>query len=82
MQGQKRIRLEIIADILKLCTKPQTKTRIMYATNLSYRLLQECLSQLVSLALLEVHRSITRYATTKKELEFLEKWSELKKLLR
>jgi hypothetical protein len=30
---------------------------------------------------LEAHHSITKYATTGKGLEFLEKWSELKLLL-
>jgi predicted transcriptional regulator len=69
-----------MAEILNLCRKPQTKTRIMYTTNLSYRTLQSYLSQLKSLALLDIHHSETKYYTTVKGLEFLEKWSELKRI--
>jgi predicted transcriptional regulator len=70
-----------MAEILNLCRKPQTKTQVMYATNLSYATLQSYLSQLKSGALLEVRHSIARYATTEKGLKYLEKWSELQKLL-
>jgi predicted transcriptional regulator len=81
VNGQKRIQLEIMAEILNLCNKPQTKTRIMYTTNLSYRTLQSYLSQLESLALLNIHHSETKYQTTEKGRELLEKWSELKRIL-
>jgi len=70
-----------MADILELCRKPQTKTRIMYNTNLSYKTLQSCLSELEALNLLEEHHSVTRFATTEKGLNFLAKWSELNLLL-
>jgi predicted transcriptional regulator len=77
----KRISLEIMVDILSLCKRPQTKTKVMYGTNLSWLMLQKYLSQLESLGLLEVHHSLTKYATTEKGLKFVEKWKELIELL-
>jgi len=77
----KRSNLEITAEILSLCKRPQTKTRVMYGTNLSWQMLEKYLSQLQSLGLLEVHHSLTRYATTEKGLKFVEKWRELMELL-
>jgi len=73
--------LEIMAEILSLCKQPHTKTRVMYETNLSYKMLQKYLSQLQLGGHLEVHRSLTKYVTTLKGLKFLEKWRELEELL-
>lgn len=73
--------LEIMAEILSLCKEPQTKTKVMYGTNLSWKMLQQYLSQLTSRGHLEVHHSAIKYLTTRKGLDFLEKWDELKKLL-
>ena len=77
----KRDRVEIMAEILGLCSEPQTKTQVMYGTNLSWKMLQHYLSQLQSLALLEVHGNSTKYVTTPRGLEFVEKWRELEELL-
>ena len=77
----KRDRLEITAEILNLCKQPQIKTKVMYETNLSYKMLQRYLSELQSLGFLEVHHSLTKYLTTQKGLNFLEKWRELEELL-
>jgi predicted transcriptional regulator len=77
----KRDRVEIIAEILGLCSEPKTKTHVMYGTNLSWKMLQYYLSELQSRGLLEVHNNSTRYVTTKRGLDFLEKWKELKELL-
>jgi len=77
----RRINLEIMAEILSLCRQPQTKTRVMYQTNLSWRMLNKYLYQTRSLGLLEVHHSLTKYVTTPKGLKFLEKWRELVELL-
>ena len=77
----KRNSLEIIAEILVLCKQSQTKTRVMYRTNLSWRMLQKYLSQLQSRGLLEVHHSVIKYTTTQKGLKFIKKWRELAKLL-
>ena len=81
MSMAKRTNLEITAEILSFCKQPQTKTHVMYNTNLSWQMLQKYLSQLQSLGLLEVHHSVTRYATTEKGLKFVEKWRELLELL-
>jgi predicted transcriptional regulator len=77
----KRTTLEIMAEILGLCEQPQTKTRVMYRTNLSWEMVQKYLSQLQSRGLLEVHHSSTKYQTTRKGLKFVDKWRELIELL-
>jgi len=77
----KRDRLEIMAEILGLCLEPRTKTHVMYGTNLSWKMLQYYLSELQSRGLLEVHSNSTRYVTTERGLDFLEKWKELKELI-
>jgi predicted transcriptional regulator len=77
----KRTNLEITAEILSFCKQPQTKTRVMYNTNLSWQMLQKYLSQLQSRGLLEIHHSVTKYTTTQKGLKFVKKWRELKELL-
>jgi predicted transcriptional regulator len=79
--GGKRDRVEIMADILGLCSEPKTKTHVMYGTNLSWKMLQHYLFELQSLEFLEVHNNSTRYVTTKRGLEFVDKWKELQKLL-
>ncbi|MFB0502007.1 MAG: winged helix-turn-helix domain-containing protein [Candidatus Bathyarchaeia archaeon] len=76
-----RDHLEIMAEILSLCKQPQTKTRVMYGTNLSYKMLQRYLSELQSRGFLEVHHSLTKYVVSRKGLIFLEKWRELEELL-
>ena len=77
----KRDRVEIMADILGLCSEPQTKTQVMYGTNLSWKMLQHYLFQLQSLVLLQIHDKSTKYVTTQRGQECLEKWRELKELL-
>lgn len=78
----KRISLEIMAEILRLCIQAQSKTQVMYRTNLSWEMLQKYLSRLQSLAFLEeAHHSLTKYATTQKGLKFLEKWREIGEFL-
>ncbi len=76
----KRNRVEIIAEILGLCSKPTTKTRVMYGTNLSWKMLQHYLAYMQEHELLEVQNDSTKYVTTKRGQDFVEKWSELKAL--
>jgi len=78
----KRNRLEIMAEILRLCSEPKTKTHVMYGTNLSWKMLQHYLSELQARELLEVRDNLTKYVISKKGLDFVEKWKELKELLR
>ena len=75
-----RTSLEIMAEILSLCKQPQTQTKVMYGTNLSYKMLKKYLSELQSLGFLKVYHSLTKYVTTQKGLSFLEKWGELEEL--
>jgi predicted transcriptional regulator len=76
----KRDRVEIMAEILSLCSKPQAKTQVMYGTNLSWRMLQHYLSQLQALNLLEIHKE-SKYMTTQRGKKFVKKWKELQELL-
>lgn len=76
-----RSRTQIMAEILSLCRQPQTKTRVMYQTNLSTKMLKEYLTVLQSTGLLEIHHSITKYAATQKGRRFVEKWKELAELI-
>ena len=78
--GTKRDRVEIMAEILCLCTKPQSKTRIMYGTNLSWKMLQQYLSYMQEHELLEI-KNETKYSTSHKGREFVHKWNELKELI-
>lgn len=77
----KRDRVEIMAEILSLCSKPQIKTQVMYGINLSWKMLQHYLSELQSLKLLEVDKKSTTYITTSRGKEFVKKWEELQKFL-
>jgi predicted transcriptional regulator len=77
----KRDKIEIIAEILGLCSEPKTKTHVMYGTNLSWKMLQHYLSELQSRGLLEIHDESSRYITSQRGREFLEKWREIKELL-
>lgn len=77
----KRNSFEIMVEILSFCEQPQFKTKVMYGTNLSWKMFHKYLSQLESMGLLEVHHSSTKYVTTQKGLKFIEKWKELAELL-
>ncbi len=81
MGEKKRVGLEIMAEILEMCKKPQPKTRVMHKTGVSYKTLQNYLSQLLSLEFLEVHHSRTTYLTTERVLGFLRQWNGLKEYL-
>jgi predicted transcriptional regulator len=81
MVMMKRTSLEIIAEILSLCEQPQTKTHVMYRTNLSWEMAQKYLTQLQSRGLLQIHHSSTKYQTTRKGLKFIKKWKELIELI-
>ena len=78
--GTKRDRVEIMAEILELCSKPKTKTRVMYGTNLSWKMLQHYLAYMQEHELLEVQNDSTKYVTTGRGQDFVEKWNELKEL--
>jgi predicted transcriptional regulator len=69
--------MQILAEILDLCRKPQLENGIMCKANISNRLFQHCLEQLVNQNLLETHYGRNLYSTTQKGLEFLQICFEL-----
>jgi predicted transcriptional regulator len=69
-RNSKRGKLQIFAEILELCRKPQVKTRVMYKANLSYKSLQDCLMQLQKKKL-KVHHSKEKYVISEKRLKLL-----------
>ena len=75
--GTKRDRIEIMAEILGLCSEPRTKTRVMYGTTLSLTMLQHYLSYMQEHELLEIQEKSTKYVTTERGKEFVAKWEEL-----
>jgi predicted transcriptional regulator len=64
-----------------LCSKPRSKTRVMYGTNLSWKMLQQYLGHMQSQGLLEVKDDSTKFITTVRGQNFLEKWKELQELM-
>ena len=72
--------VQVMADILSLCKRPQTERQLMGKTSLSRRMLQVYLSQLQSKRLLEVHHSTTKYATTPEGFRFSERYAEVLEL--
>ena len=80
IQMRRRSQFEIMAEILSFCKKPQRKTRVMYHTNLSWKINEAHLTELELKGLLTVHHSELKYLTTQKGREFVEKLDELKQL--
>lgn len=78
--GSKRDRVEIMAEILGLCSKPKTKTRVMYGTNLSWKMLKHYIGYMEEHGLLEEQENSTKFVTTERGKDFVEKWKELKEL--
>lgn len=78
----RRSRLEISTEILKTCKYPIVKTRLMQKLNLSYNTLQDCLTQLLELNLLELNPHTLEYITSRKGLDFLVQWTQLQAFLK
>jgi predicted transcriptional regulator len=83
-KNRRRDRLYIIAEILKIAGEGSLKTQIMYKANLSFAQLNEYLSFLLQLKLLEIHKEERKkiYVTTAKGEEYLDKYGEISSLLR
>ena len=82
-QHKRRDRLYIIADILEIAKGGSLKTQIMYRANLSFAQLNEYLSFLIKMNLLEIkiENSKNIYRTTAKGEKYLEKYKDLANLL-
>lgn len=70
-----RQRMEIMTEILVLCTNSSKKTRIMYQTNLSYAQLKNYLALLTSQGLLQSNSD--EFEVTEKGLRFLDAFARL-----
>lgn len=83
-ENKRRDRLYIIAEILKIAEDGSLKTQIMYKANLSFAQLNEYLSFLLRMKLLEIQKEERKkiYVTTAKGEEYLDKYGEISSLLR
>ena len=70
--GTYRNKLDIIADILNVASRDAKKTQIMYQANLSYKVLQKYLSEVVEADLVCFEGDRQCYLLTDKGREFLE----------
>jgi predicted transcriptional regulator len=71
-----RDRLDIIADILNVASREAKKTQIMYQANLSYKVLQRYLSEVVTASLISFEDSKQCYLLTGKGHEYLDAYKE------
>ena len=74
----RRDRVEIIAEILVLCSKPKSKTQILYGINMSWKMLKHYLSYIQEHGLLKTLENSSKYLVTDKGQEYIDKWYELK----
>ena len=74
--GNYRGRLDIIADILHVVSENAKKTQIMYKANLSYKVLQKYLAEIVEASLIDFEDEKRCYILTAKGREFLDGYQE------
>lgn len=74
-----RDRLDIIADILVVVSREAKKTQIMYQANLSYKVLQRYLAEIVDAALVTFQDVNQHYLLTGKGHEYLNAYKEYTK---
>lgn len=74
--GNYRGRFEIIADILQAASRDAKKTQIMYQANLSYRVLQRYLSEIIGASLIKFENGNQCYMLTSKGQEYLDAYRE------
>jgi predicted transcriptional regulator len=81
---RRRDRLHIMAEILQVTLEGALKTQVMYKANLSFAQLNQYLSLLLDLDLLELKKSSERavYKTTVKGMNFLESYKQIQELLK
>jgi len=77
--GNYRSRLDIIADILSAASRDAKKTQIMYQANLSYKVLQRYLAEVVGASLVNFAQEKQCYQLTEKGQEFLEAYEKYSK---
>jgi predicted transcriptional regulator len=74
--GSYRDRLDIIADILNVVSREAKKTQIMYQANLSYKVLQRYLTEIVDASLVSFEDTNQLYLLTGKGHEYLDAYKE------
>jgi predicted transcriptional regulator len=79
IKGQRRGKLDIVAEILLFCDQQRTKTSIMYNTNLNYSQLKGHMNSLIAQGLLA--KQANKYVTTTKGYRFLELFAQLNDLM-
>jgi predicted transcriptional regulator len=72
--------IDIIADILSLCSSCNKRTKIMYKANLSHHMLKFYVWHLVELGLLEESEDM-KFKTTEKGRAFLSHYQHMARLL-
>ena len=72
--------VDIVADILELCSSWTKKTKIMYNASLSYQMLKFYLWHIVELALLKESEGV-EFRITEKGKEFLPRYHNMTGLL-
>ena len=77
--GSYRRRLDIIADILQVVSQNAKKTQIMYQANLSYKVLQRYLRNIIAASLIAFENEEQCYVLTSKGQEFLEAYKDYAK---
>ena len=77
--GSYRGRLDIIADILNVASRSAKKTQIMYQANLSYKVLQRYLTEVVGAQLVNYEDEKQLFQLTDKGREFLEAYQKYSK---
>jgi predicted transcriptional regulator len=80
---KRRDRLHIMAEVLGVTIDGALKTQIMYKANLSFAQLNEYLSLLLEIGLLRRNKKDqkTIYKTTRKGIEYLKSYDEIRVLL-
>ena len=74
--GNYRDRLDIIADILNVASREAKKTQIMYQANLSYKVLQRYLYEIIEASLVRFEKHNQCYQLTYKGQEYLAAYKE------
>jgi predicted transcriptional regulator len=74
--GSYRGRIDIIADILHVVSGNAKKTQIMYQANLSYKVLQRYLTEILEASLISFEGNEQHYVLTSKGHEFLEAYKD------
>lgn len=75
MGRHRRCQIEIMCDILQICSESMNKTRIVYSANLNFHRLKEYLSMLLRLGFVDENKNgsgSTIYTTTSDGRSFLE----------